>query len=282
MTQPFEGVFVRISKRAAHREKVQKRLALYWTQLLYMQLAADAVVLLLWLVPVPNPVKLLAVTFHEVSHGIAAILTGGRVFGFALAPGGGGVTLGIGGSLPVILLAGYIGSSLWGIGLYYISVKWKPAASLISLEVVLIASAFFGWLNDYTMTFGMGALVLLTAVFAVPSNTLKRFFVQIVGSACCLYAPLDVLSDIVSLRGPLMIDDVETMSDVRQMADLSGIPAPLIGFFILLVQTAVLIGIVRWTCRHGAREHLHEERVARKHQEKLLAEVRSDTYKRLG
>lgn len=271
---------MRISKRAAHREKQHKRLSLYWQQLLYMQLAAYGLVFLLWLIPIPNPVKLLAVTFHEVSHGLAAILTGGRVFGFALAPGGGGVTLGIGGSLPIILFAGYLGSTLWGIALYYASVKWKPTAALLTLEVVLIGSALFGWLNDYTLFFGMGALLLLTAVFAIPSNAAKRFFVQLVGSACCLYAPLDVLSDVFALRGPLQVGGVETMSDIRQIADVTGVSGILIGVVILAIQAAVLVWVVRWTCRHGAVEHLREDRATHKQQEKLLAEVRIASHKR--
>ena len=271
---------MRISKRIAHHEKMQKRLSLYWTQLLYMQLAAYGLVFVLWLVPIPNPVKLLAVTFHEISHGIAAILTGGRVFGFALAPGGGGVTLGIGGNLPAILFAGYIGSSLWGIALYHISVKWKPTAALLTLEVVLIGSALFGWLNDYTLLFGMGALLMLTAVFAIPSNTAKRFFVQLVGSACCLYAPLDVLTDVFALQGPLQVDGVETMSDIRQMAQVTGVSGILIGIAILAIQAAVLVWIVRWTCRQGARQHLREDHEEHHQRKKLVAEVRSDLYKR--
>lgn len=271
---------MRISKRAAQYEKIQKRLALYWTRLLYMQLAAYGVVFVFWLVPVPNPVKLLAVTFHEVSHGIAAILTGGRVFGFAIAPDGGGVTLGIGGSMPVILLAGYIGSSFWGIALYYISVRWKPTSALITLEIVLIASAIFGWLNDYTMAFGIGALLMLTAVFAVPSHTFKQFVIQLVGSACCLYAPLDVLSDVMSLRGPLQVGGMETMSDIRQMAALSGIPGIAIGLVVLILQAAVLVWAVRWTCRLGATQHLRADRELHIRRKQLRAEVRHDTYRR--
>jgi hypothetical protein len=269
---------VRISKRGAHREKLKRRLAIYAKQLLYMQLAAYAVVLVLWVLPIPNPVKLLAVTFHEISHGVAAIVTGGRVFGFALAPGGGGVTIGMGGHMPTILVAGYVGSSLWGIALYYISVKWRVTTALLALEVVLIGSALFGWLNTYTLLFGIGALILLTAVFAVPSTTAKRFFVQVVGSACCLYAPLDVIADAFS-RSALEVGGMETASDISQMAALTGIPGIFIGMVVLAIQGAILVWIVRWTCRHGAREHLREDYQAHHEEKKLLAEVRSNIYK---
>lgn len=65
------------SRTIQRRERLIRHWEREWTRMLYYQLAAYGIVLLLWLVPIPNPVKLLAVTFHELSHGIVALLTGG-------------------------------------------------------------------------------------------------------------------------------------------------------------------------------------------------------------
>ena len=43
-----------------------------------------AVVFALWATPVVLPLKLLVVFFHELSHALVAILTGGRVESFSV------------------------------------------------------------------------------------------------------------------------------------------------------------------------------------------------------
>jgi hypothetical protein len=163
--------------------------------MMQIQLAAYLLVLAFWALPIPNPVKLLALTFHEMSHAWAALLTGGRVFGFAIDPAGAGVTIGIGGDMFIILIAGYIGSCLWGAALHYASVKWDSRYALLSLVCVILASSGFWWLTRQTAFFGVGSMFLLAGVFRF-GDLGRRFFLQLVGSACCLYAPLEVLGEV--------------------------------------------------------------------------------------
>jgi len=240
--------------------------------MLRLQIVAYAVVFVLWLVPIPNPVKLLAVTFHEFSHALAGMLTGASVFGFAIAPGGSGVTLGVGGSRLVILLAGYIGSCLWGVWLYYVSVHWRPLACVIALELVLVSSAMFGWLNGFTQVFGFVTILVLTLVAMAP-DPVRLFFVQLVGSACCLYAPFEVLGSIVSSGGAPDVMDVRTTSDIVQLAEVTGIPTFLIGLSVFAVQAAVLVWLVRYTCRKGARNAFSMERAKHKHVKQIWQDI---------
>lgn len=250
----------------------QERLEQHWQRLLRLQMAAYAVVLVLWVVPIPNPVKLLAVTFHEYSHAIAGMLTGARVFGFAIAPSGSGVTLGIGGSKLVILLAGHIGSCLWGVWLYYVSVNWRPISCIIALELVLISSAIFGWLNGFTQFFGVMTILALTLVARAP-DSVRLFFVQLVGSACCLYAPFEVLGGLVSTGSAPDVMNARTTSDIVQLSELTGIPQFFVGFAIFAVQAAVLVWLVRYTCRKGARYAFKRERAEHKRTKQIWLDI---------
>lgn len=261
------------SRRAQRHEKIKKRVAYHWTRTLYLQLAAYGIVLAFWFLPIPNPVKLLAVTFHEMSHALAALVTGGRVFGYAIAPGGAGVTLGIGGNLPLILLAGHIGSCAWGILLYYASARWRSIVCLIILMSLLFASSFFGWLNEYTYIFGGGALFLLVIV-AFLGDAVRLFFVRLVGSACCLYAPFEVLGELFRLGGAPSVMGVETTSDLGMLAQLSGIPVFIVGALIMAVQAGILVWLVRLTCTRGAKRIVKEET----HEAKMVQQVLHDIH----
>lgn len=262
------------SKRARKRHYLKKRMAVHWRKMLRMQLAAYGVVLLLWGLPLPNPIKLLAVTFHELSHALAGVLTGGRFFGYAIAPGGSGVTMGVGGSMVLILVAGYAGSCLWGVFLYYMSVRWQPNTCLLILELLVMGSAVFGWLNNYTILFGFGAIVLMTALFRC-GTPVKVFFVRLVGSACCFYAPLEVMGELFSIGGAPSVKGAATMSDVAQLSDLLGINIVVIALVILVCQAALLVGIVRWACRAGAHEGVRAEISEHKRRKQILRDIRA-------
>lgn len=77
----------------------------------------------LWNTPVATPLKLLVVFLHEISHGIAAILTGGKIVSMTLSAQQGGQAVTLGGNGFVILSAGYIGSLLLGILLFFVALK---------------------------------------------------------------------------------------------------------------------------------------------------------------
>lgn len=245
-------------KRHERYDKLKRRYEAHWQRVLYMQLAAYAVVALLWPVPIPNPIKLLAITFHELSHGLAAILTGGRVFGFAIDPGGAGITMGIGGNILIIVFAGYLGSAVWGTVLYVVSVRWRPNAAVFALELLIIASTLLGWLNAYTIVFGVGSLVLMTMLFPMHSM-IKQFFVQMTGSACCLFAPLDILGNFIGSGSGPRVKGTVSASDIAQLATITGIHAVVIGVVLISAQVAWLIVLVRWTCHHGARQYLQDD-----------------------
>lgn len=263
------------SSRHKRQQKLKRRLERHWGRVLYSQLVAYVLVLVLWLLPIPNPVKLLAVIFHELSHCIAAVVSGGRVFGFAIVPEGAGVTMGIGGNMPLILAAGYIGSCLWGAALYYVSCKWDSKYALMSLVALIFGSAFLGWATSQTAFFGIGSLVIMFVLFKTP-EAFQVFFVRLVGSACCLYAPLEIVGEVVKSGGAPSVLGQATPSDVVQLSQISGIPAALIGLVILGVQIAILVSLVRWTCDAGAKQIVRRENAERREIKQLLDDIRPE------
>ena len=66
--------------------------------------------------PLMAPVDLYLIAWHECMHALAAWLTGGAVHSMEVRTGD-GVTWTSGGWFPVISMAGYVGTSLWGAAL---------------------------------------------------------------------------------------------------------------------------------------------------------------------
>jgi hypothetical protein len=216
-----------------------------------IQLGTFAILLAVWQLPVANPVKLLVVLFHEMSHVIAAWLTGGVVFGIAVDPGGAGITLGMGGAPLLIVSAGYIGSLAIGALLYYLSAKWNITQVWLVLLFLSCLSLVMGWLNDFTAVFGYGAIVLIVIGIAALGEGAKKFVVRMVATACCLYAVIDVVGELLhatpsgfEVRGRMI------GSDIGELSSLLGIGEAWIALAWIGIGMAVLpwlITMSAWT-----------------------------------
>ncbi|KAG1814521.1 peptidase M50B-like-domain-containing protein [Suillus variegatus] len=85
---------------------------------LYVTVVYAVVIFGIWNIPVArtliNPLKLFTIGWHEFCHIVAAILTGGTISSVTIDPNLGGATIVEGGRPPIILAAGYVGSSVFG------------------------------------------------------------------------------------------------------------------------------------------------------------------------
>ena len=77
----------------------------------------------LWQTPIVTPLRILVVFFHELSHAIATIATGGRVVEMSITAMEGGHVLSLGGNRFLTLGAGYTGSLLIGVALVLLAVR---------------------------------------------------------------------------------------------------------------------------------------------------------------
>lgn len=126
------------------------------------------VILALWRTVLLRPFKLVTVFLHEASHAIACKLTCGHVEGIQVHADEGGTTQTRGGIYWLILPAGYLGSSFWGMVLILASTNLLTAriaagcfiASL--LVMLLVAKNVSGYVHRFVanITF-VNALVVL-------------------------------------------------------------------------------------------------------------------------
>jgi hypothetical protein len=100
---------------------------------LALPVALGALAVLLWDTFPAYPFRLFVVLLHEISHGIAAVLTGGRIVAIGLNFREGGVCVTQGGWRFVILNAGYLGSLLWGALFLVLGEKRRRAPTVVAL-----------------------------------------------------------------------------------------------------------------------------------------------------
>lgn len=166
------------------------------------------------------PLRVFVVLLHEVSHGLAAVATGGRIVSIELSPAEGGLCTTAGGWPLVIVSAGYLGSALFGAFFLVLGFRGRPrahrvatgllGAALVLLTLVWVRSAFgFGY--------GLAAGVLLLGVARWLPEGASSFVLRLLGVTSLLYAPWDITSDLILRSVPA--------SDASALARMTGIPA---------------------------------------------------------
>ena len=192
-----------------------------------------AVIFLLWNTPVMIPLKILIVFFHELSHGLAAVVTGGSIESISISPQQGGLTTTRGGWLFLITSAGYLGSLLIGI-LLYLSALNSRADKLImgalGATMLLVAALYMRELFALGFTIAAGVAMLASAKY-LPEN-INDAALRVLGLVSMGYVPFDILSDTI-IRSNLR-------SDAYNLSTQTGLPTVLWGGLWLLVSLAVI------------------------------------------
>lgn len=177
-----------------------------------------AVLWTLWNTPLLHPFQLFVVLLHEVSHGLAAIATGGMIRSIGLTPGQGGYCECPGGSAFLTLSAGYLGSLAWGVVLLETAKRaGRRAPAVVSvLGGLVLALTFLTIRTLYGLVFGalFGATLLLAGRRL--DAGVNRILLTALGLTSALYAILDIKSDV--------LDRPHLRSDAATLAELTGIP----------------------------------------------------------
>lgn len=130
------------------------------TPLLYFAVAA----LLLWVPGLRIPFGWVGTFFHELSHGIAALLTGGSVLRIQLFFDGSGVLTSAGSWFPpLVSFAGYFGAALWG-WLIWISATPRFARTASTVLAVLVLVVTVLWARDLLTVCIQATLAVLFAL----------------------------------------------------------------------------------------------------------------------
>lgn len=185
----------------------------------------------LWETRLLLPIKIFVVFLHELSHGLAAILTGGSVERLILLDDEGGLAFTRGGNRFLILSAGYLGSALWGTLLMRLA--WaRPVVRRVAIQGIagLLALALLLYIRDVrTLAY---VTVFILGLWAVARWGDSRFHLAtlwLLGSFSSLYAILDIGTDVL-LQGPFagipLLDGGNTFTnDATLLASVTFVPA---------------------------------------------------------
>jgi len=207
---------------------------------------------LLWDTPIVYPIKIFVVVLHELGHALAALLTGGQVLGIQIFSDEGGITFTRGGWPFVILSAGYPGSLLAGSMLLYLSSRRRWGRGLmIVLAILITACTLVFFRNAFGVFYGLLVAVALWFSAYRLSAEINRQIVRFIAVASCLYALLDIRSDLF-VAAPLTSDVV---NDAEALSALTGIPAIVWAILWTAVSFVVLGLFLKSTLRAGPSAH---------------------------
>jgi len=160
---------------------------------------------------------------HELSHALVTLGLSGRVNVIHLYSNQGGVTLSTYSSnwmaIP-ISLAGYIGSALFAVLLFYLYAKRKERAGLITVMILAIVAAALFVRNGYGVIWCIGFAVLSGLVAFMAPSLLQRCYYMLIAFICLVES---VISPFVILF--LSVTRPGSAGDAANLAQATHVPA---------------------------------------------------------
>lgn len=162
------------------------------------------------------PFKWLESYFHEISHGLAALITGGSVVKIELFPNGAGLCTTRGGFSLLISFMGYAGAILWGALIYSIaSINQNVAKIASGMIIALILASLIFWVRDLlTLLILMVVLGIFALQFKLPKLGHLQKILKFTGIIVLLN----------SLLSPLYLLDGRSIGDGARLAEITFIP----------------------------------------------------------
>ena len=170
------------------------------------------------IIPIVNiPFTWIMVFFHEISHALITLLTGGSVQKISIHITGSGICYSTGGIRFLILQAGYLGAIFWGVTIYSISnnIKQIYIRTIVLFVICLIIISFFIWSRDIITWI---ILFLLFSFFVSIIKLKRKRFIKIIIKFVGIYILLD------AIKSPLHLIDGRHYGDGAKLADLTHIP----------------------------------------------------------
>ncbi|HJN49782.1 MAG: M50 family metallopeptidase [Pseudomonadales bacterium] len=199
-------------------------------------------IFLLWHYPVLYPLKLLVVFFHESSHALMTISTGGSVEALVIDQMQGGHVISAGGNRFLTLTAGYLGSLVWGMIIYLVAVRTElDKAMMIILGVVVLAIAGSFIRELFPLAFaGIVGISLIVSGWKL-NTEINDLILRVIGMTNLIYVPYDIYSDTIARSG--------LRSDAFMLAEEYGGAAWLWGgvwlvISLILVVTTLVLGLL--------------------------------------
>jgi len=237
-----------LSPNIGYMLPVEQRRSLTWL------IAAATVTVILWQIPLGHyilyPFTILATWFHEMGHGLMAVLLGGQFQKLEIFSNGAGVaTFAINTTLgpiapSIVAASGPMGPPIAGAALILASRSFITTALSLQLLGGFLLFSTLVWVRSW---FGLLAIPLLgflvLAVALKSPRWVKEFAIQFLGVQACLstYCQLDYL--FTYNAGPLGI------SDTGQIQRYLLLPYWFWGTLMAIASLAILVQSLRVTFR---------------------------------
>ncbi len=162
------------------------------------------------------PLNWLETYFHEISHGLAAIFTGGDIIRIQLFTNGAGECITRGGLAFFISFFGYAGATIWGWFIYKLAHSHQRVAQIFSaIMIFLLLASIVLWSRDLLTII----IILTLAVMFVLVIKLRRlYYLQIL----LKFFGLSILLN--SLFSPTYLFDGRELGDGAALASMTLIP----------------------------------------------------------
>ncbi len=163
------------------------------------------------------PLEWFETFFHEISHGLMALLTGGSIARIELHLMGSGLCYTVGGVHFLVSFSGYAGAVMWGALLYMVvgvANPWKARTLVASLGILVVGVTVF-WVRDLISLFIVAMILgLVIAAYAAGRYRLSQLAIRFIAVYVMLSAA----------RTPLSLIDGRSLGDGDTLATLTGIP----------------------------------------------------------
>ena len=199
------------------------------------------------------PFRLLLTIVHELGHGLAALVTGGKFNWFVIFPNGSGLTQTAGGWRLVIIPAGYLGVALFGAVLILLgrSHRWSRRAMAIIGTALIVLTILYGLPTIFSGQILSGMLTTLSGVifgfvFLWVAVRAAPGWIIFLLHLLAIEAGFTAFSDLITLIGISTRFFNVPDNDAQNMAELTFIPA-IVWALLWAMVALLLIGGAIWT-----------------------------------
>ncbi len=204
-------------------------------------------VVYLWNTWAVYPLKILVVFFHELSHGLMAVVTGGSILEIRVDAAQGGLCVTAGGNRFLTASAGYLGSLTLGGIILVLATRTRQdqlIATVIGGLIIIISLLFVRPIISFGILFGLLSGMAMIAVGKYLSEESNDFILKVIGLTSCLYAILDIKSDV--------LDRPYLLSDARMLAELTLLPTIFWGLLWITIAIVAAVCFLLMACRKKA------------------------------
>ncbi len=201
----------------------------------------------LWDTDVVWPLRVLIVLFHELSHAVVALSTGGEVLDLTVNRREGGQVTFRGGSFIWTAMAGYLGSLFIGVFLFLMAVtmRFDRIVTAALGVIILLTTALYVRELFAVIYMSLMGVVLVGVGWKLPAQV-SDLLLRVMGLVSMLYVPWDIAVDTILTANRTSLQ----ATDAQAVAYQLGLTEKIVGVLWVIVSFGVIAMTLRIALRH--------------------------------